>query len=128
MPRAGSRKRSHGSRRSAKRASSRHNSKNGGKRRQSRKSSRKSGGKRKSNMPPVKPDALLAKAVGPSAAPRTQIMKKIWDYIKKHAKKAEFDQKKKQMYEGDALLTQLFGKKKFSMLEVAGMVSKHVTK
>ena len=35
-------------------------------------------------MKPVQPDDTLAKIVGSKPLPRTEMTKKLWDYIKKH--------------------------------------------
>ncbi len=84
--------------------------------------------KKKSNskfMAPVTPDAVLAEIVGSKPLPRTQITKKIWDYIKKNGLQ---DKKNKRMINTDEKLAKLFnGKKQVSMFEIATAVNKHIS-
>ena len=75
-------------------------------------------------MKPVTPDATLGAIVGTTPMPRTEITKKIWDYIKKHNLQ---DPKNKRNINGDEKLTALFGKKTVTMFELTAIVSKHVT-
>lgn len=83
--------------------------------------------KRKPNpafMKPVQPDALLSEVVGSKAAPRTEITKKLWDYIKKHKLQ---DSKKRIMINADDNLKAVFGgKKQVSMFEMTKLVNKHL--
>jgi chromatin remodeling complex protein RSC6 len=66
----------------------------------------------------------LAEVVGSKPLPRTEIIKKIWDYIK--ANKLQ-DTKNKRMINADAKLKTLFaGKEQISMFDLAGVVSKNV--
>ncbi len=75
-------------------------------------------------MAPVTPDAVLAEIVGQKPLPRTEIVKKLWAYIKKHNLQ---DKKNKRMINGDEKLTKVFnGKKQVSMFEMAKLISKHV--
>lgn len=83
--------------------------------------------KRKPNaafMKPLKPSALLAEIVGASPLPRTQVVKKLWVYIKKHKLQ---DKVKRQFINADDALKAVFsGKKKVSMFEMTKLVSKHL--
>lgn len=83
--------------------------------------------KRKPNaafMKPMTPSADLAAVIGSSAQPRTQITKKIWEYIKKHKLQ---DSKNKRMINADEKLKSVFGgKKQVSMFEMTKLVSKHL--
>jgi chromatin remodeling complex protein RSC6 len=83
--------------------------------------------KRKPNpefMKPVQPDAVLAAVVGSKPMPRTQLTKKLWDYIKKNGLQ---DKKNKRMINGDDALKAVFGgKKQVSMFEMTKLVNKHV--
>jgi upstream activation factor subunit UAF30 len=83
--------------------------------------------KRKPNpqfMKPVQPDAVLAEVVGAKPLPRTQLTKKLWDYIKKNGLQ---DKKNKRMINADDALKAVFGgKKQVSMFEMTKLVSKHV--
>ena len=75
-------------------------------------------------MKPLTPSATLADVVGNKPMPRTEIVKKIWDYIKKNGLQ---DKKNKRMINADAKLKALFGgKTQISMFELAKIVSKHV--
>lgn len=84
--------------------------------------------KKKTNskfMAPVTPDAALAEIVGSKPLPRTQITKKIWDYIKKNGLQ---DKKNKRMINTDEKLAKIFdGKKQVSMFDIAKVVSKHIS-
>lgn len=74
-------------------------------------------------MAPVTPDEVLAEIVGSKPLPRTQITKKIWDYIKKNGLQ---DKKNKRMINTDEKLAKVFdGKKQISMFEIAVYVKKH---
>ncbi|MBU3665331.1 MAG: hypothetical protein FGM15_05565 [Chthoniobacterales bacterium] len=83
--------------------------------------------KRKANpalMKPVTPSSLLAVVVGPKPAPRGQMTKRLWDYIKKNKLQ---DKVKKTMIHADENLKAIFGgKKSVSMFEMTKLVSKHI--
>ena len=85
--------------------------------------------KRKPNaafMAPLTLSSQLAEVVGSKPLPRTQIIKKIWDYIKKNNLQ---DKKNRRMINGDAKLKAVFGgKSQVSMFELAKIVNKHVKK
>jgi upstream activation factor subunit UAF30 len=75
-------------------------------------------------MAPLMPSASLGEVVGAKAMPRTEIIKKIWDYIKKNGLQ---DKKNRRMINADAKLKTVFGGKgQVSMFELAKIVSKHV--
>jgi len=75
-------------------------------------------------MAPLTPSASLAEVVGAKPIPRTEIIKKIWDYIKKNGLQ---DKKNRRMINGDAKLKTVFGgKAQVSMFELAKIVRKHV--
>ena len=75
-------------------------------------------------MAALNPSATLAAVVGSKPLPRTEIIKKIWDYIKKQKLQ---DSKNKRMINADEKLLALFGgKKQISMFDLAKIVSKHV--
>jgi upstream activation factor subunit UAF30 len=84
--------------------------------------------KRKPNakfMAPVTPDSLLAAVVGSKPLPRTELTKKLWDYIKKNSLQDKADRK---MINADAALKAVFnGKGKVSMFEMTKLVSGHVS-
>jgi upstream activation factor subunit UAF30 len=87
----------------------------------------KKSAKRKPNaafMAPLTPSPALAEVIGNKAIPRTEIIKKIWDYIKKNKLQ---DNKNRRMINADAKLKTVFaGKGQVSMFELAKIVSKHV--
>ena len=75
-------------------------------------------------MAALTPSATLAEVIGSKAVPRTEVIKKIWDYIKKNGLQ---DNKNRRMINADGKLKPLFdGKDQISMFELAKVVSKHV--
>lgn len=75
-------------------------------------------------MAALTPSAPLAEVIGSKPMPRTQMIKKIWDYIKKNGLQ---DKKNKRMINADAKLKVVFGGKgQISMFELAKVLSKHV--
>ncbi len=93
-----------------------------------KKSAKKAGKKsaRKPNaafMAPLELSPALAEVVGNKPLPRTEIIKKIWDYIKKNNMQ---DKKNRRMINADTKLRPLFGKEQISMFELAKVVNKHV--
>ena len=83
--------------------------------------------KRKPNaafMKPLQPDAVLSQIVGGAPIPRTEVIKQIWVYIKKHGLQDTKD--KRQVNADDKLLPFFGGKKQVSMFEMAKLVGKHV--
>ena len=83
--------------------------------------------KRKPNaafMKPMTPSAILGAVIGAAPAPRTEVTKKIWAYIKKHGLQ---DAKNKRMINADDKLKELFGgKKQVSMFDMTKLVSNHL--
>ena len=65
----------------------------------------------------------LAAVLGASPLPRTEIISKLWVYIK--AQKLQ-DSANKRMINADAKLKPIFGKDQVSMFEMAGLIGKHV--
>ena len=65
----------------------------------------------------------LAAVVGDKPLPRTEIVSKLWVYIK--ANKLQ-DSINKRMINADAKLKAVFGKAQVSMFEMAGLIGKHV--
>ena len=75
-------------------------------------------------MRPLNPSPALAEVIGNKAMPRTEIVKKIWEYIKKNGMQ---DKKNKRMINADAKLKPIFGgKAQISMFELAKLITKHV--
>ena len=85
--------------------------------------------KRKPNaafMKPVQPDEALAAVVGAKPLPRTELTKKLWEYIKKNGLQ---DKKVKTQINADDKLKAIFGgKKSVSMFEMTKLVSGHIKK
>lgn len=80
--------------------------------------------KRKPNaafMKPMTPSSTLAAVIGSGAMPRTEVTKKIWDYIKKHKLQ---DSANKRMINADDKLKAVFGgKRQVSMFEMTKLVA-----
>jgi DNA topoisomerase III len=72
----------------------------------------------------LKPSGALAQVIGDELVARTQAVKKLWDYIKA---KGLQDSKDKRTILCDASLTQVFGKDRVTMFEIAGLLSPHLT-
>ncbi len=76
-------------------------------------------------MKAMKPSDALAKVVGSKPIPRTEITKKLWDYIKKNKLQ---DAKNRRNINADANLVAVFGgKKQVSMFEMTKLVNKHLS-
>lgn len=88
---------------------------------------KKGGAKRKPNaafMKPVQPDTALSAVVGGSAMPRTEVTKKLWQYIKRHGLQ---DAKERRMINADdRLRAVLGGKGRVNMFEMTKLVSRHM--
>ena len=93
-----------------------------------KKATTKKKSKRKPNpafMKALSPSADLAQIVGKKPLPRTQVVKKLWAYIKKNKLQ---DAKNKRMIKADSNLKKVFGgKSKVSMFEMTKLVNKHLT-
>lgn len=75
-------------------------------------------------MKPMKPSAALGEVIGNHAMPRTQVVKKLWAYIKRHKLQ---DKKNRRMINADAALREVFhGKKQVSMFEMTKLISGHL--
>jgi upstream activation factor subunit UAF30 len=89
---------------------------------------KKEGGGRKANaafMAPLTPKPTLAEVIGNTPLPRTEIVKKIWEYIKKNNLQ---DKQNKRMINADAKLRPLFGKEQISMFDLAKIVNNQIQK
>jgi upstream activation factor subunit UAF30 len=88
---------------------------------------KKPAAKRKPNaafMKPLTPSAMLASIVGGTPLPRTEVTKKIWDYIKKNKLQ---DSINRRLINADEKLKAVFGGKgKVSMFEMTKLVSNHL--
>src|SRR5271157_2350686 len=73
---------------------------------------------------PVQPDAALAAVVGKDPLPRTELTKRLWEYIRKHELQ---DPKEKRNIRADERLLAVFdGKKVVSMFEMTKLVNGHL--
>ena len=92
-----------------------------------KKAAKKPAAKRKPNaafMKAMTPSAMLAMVVGSSPLPRTEVTKKIWDYIKKNKLQ---DSINRRLINADDKLRQVFGgKRQVSMFEMTKLVSNHL--
>jgi len=88
---------------------------------------KKSAAKRKPNaafMKAMQPSGALAAVIGANAMPRTEVTKKIWNYIKRNGLQ---DNKNRRMINADDKLRDVFGgKKQVSMFEMTKLVNKHL--
>jgi chromatin remodeling complex protein RSC6 len=75
-------------------------------------------------MKPMTPSPTLAAVIGAEAVPRTEVTKKIWEYIKKHDLQ---DPANKRNINADAKLKPLFGKDQVSMFELTKILSGHLS-
>ena len=76
-------------------------------------------------MAPLTPSATLAEVVGSKPMPRTEVVKKIWDYIKKNGLQ---DKNNRRMINADDKLKPIFGKAQISMFELAKIVNNQIQK
>lgn len=92
-----------------------------------RKSRRKSSGKKRmpnaAFMKPMRPSSDLAAVVGSSPMPRTEVTKKLWQYIKR---KGLQDSKNRRMINADENLRPIFGRSQVSMFEMTRLVNNHL--
>ena len=75
-------------------------------------------------LKPVQPDEKLAVVVGSKPLPRTELTKKVWDYIKKN--NLQDPKKKTQINADDALKAVFDGKKSVTMSEMTKLISGHL--
>jgi len=84
-------------------------------------------GKRKPSaafMKPVQPDEKLAAIIGSEPVPRTEVTKKLWDYIRGHDLQ---DKSNKTRINADAKLKEVFGgRDQVTMFEMTKLVFNHV--
>jgi upstream activation factor subunit UAF30 len=74
-------------------------------------------------MKPLMVSAALGEVIGNKPMPRTEIVKRIWDYIKKNGLQ---DKKNRRMINADGRLRPIFGKDQISMFDLAKIVGKNV--
>jgi len=84
-------------------------------------------GKRAPNpafMKAMTPSAALAEVVGSTPLPRTEVTKRMWDYIKQHNLQ---DPANKRNINADAKLQPIFGKDQVTMFEMTKLVNQHLS-
>ena len=74
-------------------------------------------------MKAMTPSAALAAVIGTAAVPRTEVVSKMWTYIKKHGLQ---DSVNKRNINADEKLRAVFGKAQVTMFELAGLIGKHL--
>ena len=74
-------------------------------------------------MKPLTPSPELAKVVGSNPLPRTEVVKKLWAYIKSNNLQ---DANNKRMINADDTLKCIFGKNQVNMFEMTKIVSSHL--
>jgi upstream activation factor subunit UAF30 len=93
-----------------------------------KKPAKKSAPKRKPNaafMKEMQPSTILAEIVGNKPLPRTEVVKKLWAYIRKNNLQ---DAKERRMINADDKLKAVFGgKKQVSMFEMTKLVNKQLS-
>jgi upstream activation factor subunit UAF30 len=117
--------------RSRRRAGARSSARRGGRKRAAGRSrgraKKRSGGKRRPNpafMKPMTPSSELAEVVGSSAMPRTEITKRLWQYIKRRGLQ---DKTNRRMINADENLRPIFGgRRQVSMFDMTRMVNQHL--
>lgn len=75
-------------------------------------------------MKAMKPSAALAAIVGADALPRTEVTKKVWDYIKKHNLQ---DSVNRRNINADDKLKVIFKKPQVSMFEMTKLINEHLS-
>lgn len=91
-----------------------------------KKTAKKAGSKRKPNaafMKALTPSATLAAVIGSSPVPRTEVVKKLWAYIKRNNLQ---DKANKRNINADDKLKPIFGKSTVNMFEMTKLISKHL--
>ena len=74
-------------------------------------------------MKPLTPSDTLAAVVGATPLPRTEVTKKLWDYIKKNNLQ---DPENRRNINADDKLRPIFGKDQVSMFDMTKLVSAHL--
>ena len=75
-------------------------------------------------MKAMKPSPALAAVIGDKPMPRTEVTKKVWEYIKKHDLQ---DANKRTMINADAKLKEIFKKPQVSMFEMTKLINNHLS-
>ncbi|HEY4319406.1 MAG TPA: SWIB/MDM2 domain-containing protein [Herbaspirillum sp.] len=75
-------------------------------------------------MKPMTPSAILAEVVGATPLPRTEVTKKVWEYIK--AKNLQNPTNKRNIIADEKLKAVFGGKKEVTMFEMTKLISAHL--
>lgn len=75
-------------------------------------------------LKPLTPSPLLAAVIGATPLPRTEVTKKIWEYIKANNLQAP---ENKRNINADAKLKPIFGKDQVTMFELTKLVSQQLS-
>jgi upstream activation factor subunit UAF30 len=75
-------------------------------------------------MKAMTPSAALAAIIGDKPVPRTEVTKKVWEYIKKNNLQ---DAAKRTMINADAKLKEIFKKAQVSMFEMTKLINSHLS-
>jgi upstream activation factor subunit UAF30 len=75
-------------------------------------------------MKAMTPSAALAAIIGDKPVPRTEVTKKVWEYIKKNNLQ---DSAKRTMINADAKLREIFKKAQVSMFEMTKLINSHLS-
>lgn len=75
-------------------------------------------------LKPMKPSPELAKVVGSEPLPRSEVMKKVWDYIK--SKNLQNPENKREIIADDNLQP-IFGTKKLDMFQMTKAINQHLS-
>ena len=92
-----------------------------------KKTAKRSGAKRTPNaafMKAMTPSGSLAAIIGDKPLPRTEVTKKVWEYIKKNKLQ---DSAKRTMINADAKLKEIFKKAQVSMFEMTKLINGHLS-
>jgi upstream activation factor subunit UAF30 len=75
-------------------------------------------------MKAMTPSGALAAIIGERPVPRTEVTKKVWEYIKKNNLQ---DANKRTMINADAKLREIFKKGQVSMFEMTKLINSHLS-
>jgi chromatin remodeling complex protein RSC6 len=75
-------------------------------------------------MKAMTPSSSLAAIIGDKPLPRTEVTKKVWEYIKKNDLQ---DKAKRTMINADAKLREIFKKAQVSMFEMTKLINSHLS-
>jgi chromatin remodeling complex protein RSC6 len=75
-------------------------------------------------MKAMTPSGQLAAIIGERPVPRTEVTKKVWEYIKKNNLQ---DATKRTMINADAKLKEIFKKGQVSMFEMTKLINGHLS-